>query len=106
MAVTCPPTGQQSYTQAYWYAVIAAVLYFLCSLLLLFNLLGFFLGHYGSHFVLTDAQRTLILQTFLFFIWLAGGAGVYTRLEPGWGFSNAVSTVKHFVRPTCSAHGN
>ena len=91
MAVLIPPKPPyQTYTQAYWYAVIAAVLYFLCSIILLINLLGYFLGRYGQHFVLTYAQRTLILQTFLFFIWLAGGAGVYTAIEP-WNFSNAVS---------------
>lgn len=90
MAVSIPPKSGQSYTQAYWYAVIAAVLYTLCSSMLLINLLGYFLGRYGQHFVLTYAQRTLILQTFLFFLWLAGGAAVFTKVE-GWNFSNSVS---------------
>lgn len=49
------------------------------------NMLGYFLGHYPQHFTLTDAQRTLILQTMLFFIWLAGGAGVFSTIESTYG---------------------
>ena len=45
------------------------------------NMLGYFLGHYPQQFNLTDSQRTLILQTMLFFIWLAGGAGVFSKIE-------------------------
>lgn len=44
-------------------------------------MLGYFLGHYPQQFNLTDSQRTLILQTMLFFIWLAGGAGVFSKIE-------------------------
>jgi len=59
------------------------------------NMLGYFLGHYPQHFTLTDAQRTLILQTMLFFIWLAGGAGVFSTIERnygtlGWDFNDAL----------------
>ena len=66
------------------------------SMLLMVNMLGYFLGHYPQHFNLTDAQRTLILQTMMFFIWLAGGAGVFARVETeighqGWLFTDAVS---------------
>jgi hypothetical protein len=65
-------------------------------MILMVNMLGFFLGHYPDHFALSDSQRTLILQTMAFFIWLAGGAGVYTRIEQdagaeGWSFADAVS---------------
>lgn len=51
------------YTEAFWYAVIASVLYFICSTLLMINMLGYFLGHYAQHFELDDDQRNLILQT-------------------------------------------
>ena len=53
------------------------------------NFIGYIRGHYPQHFDLTEDQRTLIIQTILFFIWLAGGAGVYARLE-GWHFIDAV----------------
>lgn len=84
-----PVQPTQIYSQAYWYAVIAAVLYALCTVLLLVNMIGYMLGHYTERFNLTDAQRTLILQSFMFFIWLAGGAGVFTAVE-GWSYSNAL----------------
>lgn len=81
-----PPQGpQQIYTQGFWYAVIAAVLYMVCSMLLMVNMLGYFLGHYPQQFNLTNAQRTLILQTMLFFVWLAGGAGVFSTVESKYG---------------------
>ncbi|KAF1345323.1 hypothetical protein BDV97DRAFT_372536 [Delphinella strobiligena] len=86
MEVYVPPTRpQQSYTQGFWYAVIAAILYLTSSMLLMINMLGYFLGHYPQQFNLTDSQRTLILQTMLFFIWLAGGAGIFSVVETKYG---------------------
>ena len=89
----------ETYTQAFWYAVISAVLYMVCSMILMVNMLGYFLGHYRSHFNLTDAERTLILQTFFFFIWLAAGAGIFQYVETKygskgpWSFSDGVSSL-------------
>lgn len=86
MAIYVPPAPViDTYTQGFWYAVLAAVLYCICSMLLMINMLGFFLGHYPQHFTLTDHQRTLILQTMLFFIWLAGGAAIFSRVEDQYG---------------------
>ncbi|KAI9663088.1 MAG: Potassium channel [Bathelium mastoideum] len=86
MEVYVPPIRPtETYSQGYWYAVIAAVLYFICSMLLMLNMLGYFLGHYHQHFTLTDDQRSLILQTYLFFVWLAGGAAVFSAIETRWG---------------------
>ena len=48
-------------------------------MILMVNMLGYFLGHYPQHFDLDDDQRTLILQTMMFFFWLAGGAAVFAR---------------------------
>lgn len=96
MHIYTPPIGPcQIYTQGFWYGVIAAVLYFICAALLMVNMLGYFLGHYSQHFNLTDSQRTLILQTMMFFLWLAGGAGVFSRVEEvygkqDWLFTDAV----------------
>ncbi|KAF2456250.1 hypothetical protein BDY21DRAFT_348367 [Lineolata rhizophorae] len=87
------PGPNQAYTQGFWYAVIAACLYLICSMILMVNMLGYFLGHYPQHFNLTDHQRTLILQTMLFFIWLAGGGGIFSKVEEdyeGWSFADAL----------------
>lgn len=84
-----PKPPNQLYSQGFWHAVIAAVLYLVSSMLLMVNMLGYFLGHYPQHFELSDEQRNLILQTMMFFIWLAGGAGVFARVE-GWSFVDAV----------------
>jgi potassium channel subfamily K len=86
MAVWTPPHGpEQTYTQGFWYAVIASCMYMICAMLLMVNMAGYFLGHYPQQFNLTDSQKTLILQTMLFFIWLAGGAGVFFRVETDLG---------------------
>ena len=84
-----PPGPGQVYSQGFWHAVIAAVLYLVSSMLLMINMLGYFLGHYSQHFDLTDEQRNLILQTLLFFIWLAGGGGVFARTA-GWSYADSL----------------
>ena len=82
MHIYDPPVGDlQVYSQGYWYAVIAAILYFVCNNLLFINMLGYMLGHYPQRFNLDDHQRTLILQTMLFFFWLAGGAAIFSHIE-------------------------
>ncbi|KAE8355992.1 hypothetical protein BDV28DRAFT_127987 [Aspergillus coremiiformis] len=75
-----PIPPNQTYSQAYWYAVIAAVHYFLLTAILMINMLGYFLGHYPQYFALTDGQRTLILQTMTLGIWLIVGAAVFQRM--------------------------
>ena len=92
-----PVRPQQTYTQGFWYAVYAAILYLICSMILMLNMLGYFLGHYPQHFTLTESQRTLILQTMLFFIWLAGGGAVFSKVEgiygngqEDWSYVNAL----------------
>lgn len=96
MHIYAPPVRPyETYTQGFWYAIIAACLYLVCSMILMVNMLGYFLGHYPDTFTLTDAQRTLILQTMLFFIWLAGGGGLFSRIETdhgqsGWAFVDAL----------------
>lgn len=53
------------------------------------NMLGYFLGHYPQHFDLDDDQRTLILQTMMFFFWLAGGAAVFSKVT-GLSYADAL----------------
>ena len=52
-------------------------------------MVGYFLGHYPQHFNLTDDQRNLILQTMMFFLWLGGGAAVFSSIE-GWNYPDAL----------------
>src|SRR5690348_8556732 len=64
-------------------------------MILMVNMLGFYLGHYPDKFDLSDSQRTLILQTMAFFVWLGGGAALFAKLEsnagePGWTFADAL----------------
>jgi potassium channel subfamily K len=84
-----PPGANETYSQGFWHAVIAAVLYMFASMILMINMLGYFLGHYPQHFELTEDQQNLILQTMMFFIWLAGGAGVFARLCD-WSYVDAL----------------
>ena len=84
-----PPGENQIYSQGFWHAVIAAVLYMFNSMILMVNMTGYFRGHYPQHFNLTDEQRNLILQTMMFFIWLGGGAAVFARTE-GWAYPDAL----------------
>jgi potassium channel subfamily K len=96
MQIYAPPIRpDQTYTQGFWYAIAAAVLYLVCSMLLMVNMLGYFLGHYPDSFALSDSQRTLILQTMVFFIWLAGGAAMFTKIEgnagaTSWNFADSM----------------
>ncbi|KAK0714815.1 hypothetical protein B0H67DRAFT_488799 [Lasiosphaeris hirsuta] len=69
------------YSQGFWHAVLASILYFIGSAILTINIIGYFRGHYPQQFDLDDDQRTLILQTTTFFFWLAGGSGVFCALE-------------------------
>ena len=58
-------------------------------MILMINMLGYFMGHYPQHFTLTDEQRNLILQTMMFFLWLAGGAAVFAKVEH-WSYVDAL----------------
>ncbi|PPJ61390.1 hypothetical protein CBER1_10626 [Cercospora berteroae] len=86
MQMYAPPTRpQQTYTQGFWYAILAAISHLICAAGLMVNMLGFWLGHYPHRFTLTDSQRTLILQTMMFFVWLAAGGAIFSAVEHGPG---------------------
>ncbi|KAJ5356105.1 Ion transport 2 [Penicillium concentricum] len=89
-SIYAPPVGiDRTYSQAYWSAVIAAVLYFTLSVILMVNMLGYFLGKYPQHFALTDEQRTLILQMTALVVWLLIGAAIFQRVL-GISFADAL----------------
>lgn len=88
-ACHAPVAPGQTWSQGFWHAVVACVLYFLGFGMLLINMLGYLLGKYPQRFDLNDNQRTLILQTMMFFFWLAGGAAVFNKVT-GMGYANAL----------------
>ncbi|KAK5020107.1 hypothetical protein LTR60_000829 [Cryomyces antarcticus] len=94
VAVASTPAFQTSdashaLTQAFYYANFAAGLYFIIALLMLATVWGAYRGHYEKEFRLTVSQRTLMLQTIGFMIYLLLGAMVFSKLE-GWDFLDGV----------------
>lgn len=85
------PEGPYQYiwSQAAYYGIYAACLYFVCSSLMVITFWGAQKGHYDKDFQLTPSQRTLMLQTILFLMYLLIGALVFSRLE-GWQYLDAV----------------
>jgi len=83
------PAETHALTQAYYYAIIAAGLYCIISILMVATVVGAWRHHYEKEFRLTISQRTLMLQTIAFMIYLLLGALVFSRIE-GWGFLDAV----------------
>lgn len=83
-------SGQRrALTQAFYYAIFAAALYFIIASLMVFTVIGAWRGHYSKEFKLNTSQRTLMLQTISFMIYMVGGAGVYAKIE-GWMFLDAL----------------
>ena len=90
MSIYDPLNGPgQTWSQGFWHAVLASITYMIGAAMLLANMVGYMTGHYPQTFDLDDNQRTLILQTMMFMFWLAGGAGIFMRLE-GWSYANAL----------------
>ncbi|KAK6344372.1 Potassium channel [Orbilia brochopaga] len=83
------PREHYAWSQAFYYGVIAASLYFVIATLLVCNYLGVLSGRYARQFNLTIAQRTLMLQTMSLMMWLCLGAGVFSRLE-GWAYLDGI----------------
>jgi potassium channel subfamily K len=69
--------------------MFAAGLYFIVASLMLVTVYGAYKGHYDKDFQLTMSQRTLMLQTISFLVYLLSGAAVFARVE-GWKFQDAV----------------
>ena len=69
------PHERRALTQAFYYAIFAAALYFIIASLMVFTVYGAWKGHYSKEFKLSMSQRTLMLQTISFMIYMVGGAG-------------------------------
>ena len=83
------PGDNRALTQAFYYAIIAAALYFIIATLMVFTVYGGLKGEYPMEFKLTMSQRTLMLQTISFMVYMVGGGAVYAKIE-GWKFLDGV----------------
>lgn len=83
------PQNGYIWSQAFYYGIYAAVLYFFCSSLMVVTFWGALKGHYSKDFQLTTSQRTLMLQTIMFLVYLLVGALVFSRIE-NWAYLDGV----------------
>lgn len=77
------------WSQAFYYAIYSAVLYMLVASLMVVTFVGAAKGHYPKDFQLTNSQRTLMLQTIMFLMYLLIGALIFSNIE-GWAYLDAV----------------
>lgn len=83
------PGKRRALTAAFYYGIWAAGIYFIIACLMVVTVYGAIRGYYPKDFKLLTSQRTLMLQTITFLIYMLGGAGVYSKIE-GWQFSDAL----------------
>nr|XP_036587094.1 potassium channel [Colletotrichum truncatum]KAF6797825.1 potassium channel [Colletotrichum truncatum] len=83
------PREEYINSQAFYYGMFAAILYFVTASLMVVTVYGAYTRHYAKDFQLTTAQRTLMLQTILFLLYLLLGALVFSTIE-GWTYLDAV----------------
>lgn len=83
------PMTEHALSQAYYYGIMAAVLYFVIASLMILTVVGAYRGHYPKEFRLTPSQRTLMLQTIGFMVYLLLGALVFSKVE-GWNYLDGV----------------
>lgn len=83
------PEMDYVWSQAFYYGIFAAVLYFIVASLMVVTAWGARAGHYPNRFELTMSQRTLMLQTILFLMYLLIGALVFSHIE-NWLYLDAV----------------
>lgn len=87
--IDTPANAGRELTQAYYYALIAAIVYFLISSLMVVTVYGAYQGHYSREFSLTTSQRTLMLQTISFMVYLLAGSAVFAHVE-NWRYLDAL----------------
>ncbi|CAK7226162.1 hypothetical protein SBRCBS47491_006137 [Sporothrix bragantina] len=83
------PEVDMIWSQAFYYAIYSAILYMVCASLMVVTFYGAWTGHYPKDFQLTNSQRTLMLQTIMFLMYLLIGALVFSNIE-GWQYLDAV----------------
>lgn len=83
------PQDEYIWSGAFYYGLYAACLYFVCSSLMVVTFWGAMKGYYSRDFQLTTSQRTLMLQTIMFLVYLLAGALVFSKIED-WAYLDAV----------------
>ncbi|KAJ3455361.1 hypothetical protein MRS44_013961 [Fusarium solani] len=83
------PKDELIWSQAFYYGIWAAILYFFDASLMAVTFWGALSGHYRKDFMLTFSQRTLMLQTITFLLYLLIGARVFSKVED-WNYLDAV----------------
>lgn len=83
------PRDNHALSQAFYYAIIAAIVYSIIAILMVITVVGAYKGHYEKEFRLTVSQRTLMLQTIAFMVYLLLGALIWSEIE-GWNYLDAV----------------
>ncbi|KAG7286056.1 hypothetical protein NEMBOFW57_008359 [Staphylotrichum longicolle] len=83
------PAEDFIWSQAFYYGIYSAVLYFLVASLMVVTYACALAGRYPKDFMLTPSQRTLMLQTIMFLLYLEVGALVFCKIE-GWMYLDAV----------------
>jgi len=79
----------QTLSQGFYYACMAAAIYFIIAALLTVTLIGVYMGKYSREYKLTMAQRSLMWQTVTFVGYFLAAAAVYSHIE-GWLYLDAV----------------
>ncbi|KAI1095607.1 voltage-gated potassium channel [Rostrohypoxylon terebratum] len=83
------PEIEYVWSQAFYYGMYAAIIYFIVASLMVVTVWGAEAGHYSKDFDLTTSQRTLMLQTILFLMYLLVGALIFSEIE-GWNYLDSV----------------
>ncbi|KAI5459272.1 hypothetical protein BGZ63DRAFT_447863 [Mariannaea sp. PMI_226] len=83
------PSSELVWSQAYYYGIWSAILYFIDASIMVITFYGAWSGHYSKDFMLTPSQRTLMLQTIMFLMYLLFGALVFCNVE-NWDYLDAV----------------
>ncbi|KAH7348272.1 potassium channel-like protein [Rhexocercosporidium sp. MPI-PUGE-AT-0058] len=81
--------SEYALTQAYYYAVFSAVLYFFVATMMVVAVFGLYRGHYDEEFKSTVRRRSLMIQTSGFLFYLLSGAAIYAHIED-WSYLDAV----------------
>ncbi|KAJ2982718.1 hypothetical protein NQ176_g1212 [Zarea fungicola] len=83
------PADEYVMSQAFYYGIWAAILYFVDASFMTATFWGASTGHFSKGFALTNSQRTLMLQTILFLTYLLVGALVFSTIE-NWSYLDGV----------------
>lgn len=77
-------------SEGYWYAVLTAGLYFICTLILSTNFLGYKLKKYPPTFNLGPKQRSLMIFTICLAVWLLAGAILFAHMIPNVTYGSSL----------------